>query len=203
VADQPDAKESAQEPKLTHKQSAFVEQYLIDFNATRAAVRAGYSPKTAASIGSENLKKPEISRAIKARLAELKMGADEVLTRLADHARSTMADFVDPAELPPVLGKAAESGKLHLVKTVRTTRRFFKGDLVEEKTEFELYDAQAALVQIGKHHQLFVQRQELTGKDGGPIEISDARAKLAQLLDNAAAREPAEGDPGATDGEGS
>jgi len=46
--------------KLTPKQKAFVEEYLIDLNATQAAIRAGYSPATAGSIGSENLKKPEI-----------------------------------------------------------------------------------------------------------------------------------------------
>ena len=46
--------------KLTAKQRRFVEEYLIDLNATQAAIRAGYSPATAGAIGSENLKKPEI-----------------------------------------------------------------------------------------------------------------------------------------------
>ena len=45
---------------MTNKQSNFCEEYVKDFNATKAATRAGYSPKTAYSIGSENLKKPEI-----------------------------------------------------------------------------------------------------------------------------------------------
>lgn len=43
--------------KLTPKQKRFVEEYLVDCNATQAAIRAGYSPKTAYSIGQENLKK--------------------------------------------------------------------------------------------------------------------------------------------------
>lgn len=47
-------------PKLTEKQKRFCEEYLIDLNATQAAVRAGYSSKTAYSIGTENLRKPEI-----------------------------------------------------------------------------------------------------------------------------------------------
>lgn len=50
--------------KLTPKQQRFVDEYLIDLNATQAAIRAGYSPKTAYSIGDENLKKPEIKKAI-------------------------------------------------------------------------------------------------------------------------------------------
>lgn len=50
--------------KLTPKQKRFVEEYVVDCNATQAAIRAGYSPKTAYSIGQENLKKPEVMKAI-------------------------------------------------------------------------------------------------------------------------------------------
>ena len=57
---------------LTPKQARFVEEYLIDFNATQAAIRAGYSKKTAGAIGSENLQKPEIIKA-------LAQGSNEVI----------------------------------------------------------------------------------------------------------------------------
>lgn len=46
--------------KLAEKQKRFVEEYLIDLNATQAAIRAGYSPDSAKEIGSENLTKPNI-----------------------------------------------------------------------------------------------------------------------------------------------
>ena len=49
---------------LTPKQQRFVEEYLIDLNATQAAIRAGYSEKTAKEIGNENLTKPNIAKAI-------------------------------------------------------------------------------------------------------------------------------------------
>ena len=49
---------------LTPKQQRFVEEYLIDLNATQSAIRAGYSEKTAKEIGSENLTKPNIAKAI-------------------------------------------------------------------------------------------------------------------------------------------
>lgn len=49
---------------LTDKQQRFVDEYLIDLNATQAAIRAGYSEKTAKEIGSENLTKPNIAKAI-------------------------------------------------------------------------------------------------------------------------------------------
>ena len=56
---------------MTEKQKRFVDEYLIDLNATQAAVRAGYSAKSAYSIGTENLKKPEIERAIEEQLQQL------------------------------------------------------------------------------------------------------------------------------------
>jgi phage terminase small subunit len=49
---------------LTDKQRRFVDEYLVDLNATQAAIRAGYSQKTAASIGEENLRKPDIAKAV-------------------------------------------------------------------------------------------------------------------------------------------
>lgn len=55
---------------LTPKQALFVHEYLTDLNATQAAIRAGYSPRTAYSIGLENLRKPEIARAIQTAQAE-------------------------------------------------------------------------------------------------------------------------------------
>ena len=56
---------------MTEKQNQFCEEYLKDFNATKAAKRAGYSEKTAYSIGNENLKKPEIQNQINNRKAEI------------------------------------------------------------------------------------------------------------------------------------
>ena len=56
--------------KLTAKQQRFCDEYLIDLNATQAAIRAGYSAKTAYSIGNENLNKPEIRSYIDQRMAE-------------------------------------------------------------------------------------------------------------------------------------
>lgn len=68
--------------KLTDKQRRFIDEYLVDCNATQAAIRAGYSQATAGAIGFENLKKPEIREAIKCKLeaySELKIGEREVI----------------------------------------------------------------------------------------------------------------------------
>ena len=72
--------------KLTAKQQRFCDEYLIDLNATQAAIRAGYSPKTANVIGAENLSKPSLKRYIDQRMAEkesaLIADQDEVLKYL-------------------------------------------------------------------------------------------------------------------------
>lgn len=70
--------------KLTPKQSRFVEEYLIDLNATQAAIRAGYSVKTAQQMGSENLLKPVIASAIQnaqSKLSERSLVTQEMVVK--------------------------------------------------------------------------------------------------------------------------
>lgn len=85
--------------KLNAKQQRFVEEYLIDLNATQAAIRAGYSPKTATAIASENLSKPSISAAIACAMAERRkrtgITQDSVLNELAKVAFLNITDVVD------------------------------------------------------------------------------------------------------------
>lgn len=73
--------------KLTEKQKIFCKEYIIDFNATRAAEAAGYSKKTSKEIASENLTKPniqsEIARLTKGRNERLEVTADRVVAELA------------------------------------------------------------------------------------------------------------------------
>lgn len=78
---------------LTAKQRRFVEEYCVDFNATQACIRAGYSVKTAYSIGSENLMKPDISDAIEQRLESLDLTAAQTSKLMADIAQSSMNDY--------------------------------------------------------------------------------------------------------------
>lgn len=84
---------------LTPKQARFVDEYLIDLNATQAAIRAGYSEKTAEAIGAENLRKPlikaAIDRAQSNRAEQTQINAAWVLTRLAAEATADLADIYD------------------------------------------------------------------------------------------------------------
>ena len=83
---------------MTAKQMRFCDEYLIDLNATQAAIRAGYSKKTAYSIGQENLNKPEISAYIEKRMAEkesaLIADQNEVMKYLTAVMRREMAENV-------------------------------------------------------------------------------------------------------------
>src|SRR3972149_3261472 len=153
---------------LTRKQQRFVEEYTVDFNATQAAMRAGYSARTAYSIGNENLRKPEIADAIQERVDTLAMRADEVLLRLSDMARGDLGDFMDIESMSFNLSlkKAKELGITHLIKKVkqRTTIRQKKdGDEEEEHwIEIELHDAQSALDKLARVHSLFNDKIDLT-----------------------------------------
>ena len=84
--------------KLTPKQARFVQEYLIDLNAAQAAIRAGYSAKTARVIGHENLTKPDIAAAIEKAMAEraerTRLTADWVVDELRKIAGANMADYM-------------------------------------------------------------------------------------------------------------
>ena len=150
---------------MTPKQRAFVYEYLKDFNATQAAIRAGYSKKTARFIGCENLTKPNIAELIDEEFKRRAMSAHEVLSRMTDIARGSAEDYLvidDYGYVGINLEQMKADGKLHLIKKYKPTK--FGSDI-------ELYDAQAALALMGKQHGLFPNRQEVTGKDGEPLRI--------------------------------
>lgn len=135
--------------KLTPKQQVFISEYLKSFNATAAALAAGYSEKTAYSIGWENLRKPEIATAIQERLDEVHMSANEAIKLQTDIARGDITEFITPfGNLDIDLLK--KSGKGRLVKKFKqkTVTKIGKGEKDEDteilETELELYDAQAA-----------------------------------------------------------
>jgi phage terminase small subunit len=149
---------------LTNLQREFINQYfLCGRNATEAVIRAGYKVKdnrvTAASIGYENLRKPQIKEAIEERLKESAMGANEVLFLLSEHARSSFEDFLD-ARGNPSIDKARESGKMHLIKRWKTKKTITDKATIYEN-EVELHDAQSALVQLGRYHKLFTDKVQM------------------------------------------
>lgn len=153
---------------FTALQRAFIDYYILEKNATKAAQLAGYKGNyaTLAVVGSENLRKPYIRAEVDRRFAENAMGKDEVLARLADIARLDMAEFLAIRNGIPYLdlSKAQEASKLHLLKKFKTTKA---------GTEIELYDKQAALETLGKHLGLF---NTIKIEDWRTQAIADIRA---------------------------
>lgn len=141
---------------LTKKQKLFVEEYLIDLNATQAAIRAGYSPDTAYSIGQENLKKPEIKNAIDKALAERSrrtgINQDRVLMELARIALLNPANVVDFDEA--TIREDATVDDLAAVASVKVKRFPTKeGEGIEREIKF--YDKNKALDALGRHLGMF------------------------------------------------
>lgn len=158
--------------ELTDKQRAFKDRYLANgFNATEAAHHVSPQAKRPDQLGYEYLRKPEIAKAIKEAMEAAAMPAHEVLARLSDQARSTMADFLDE-EGAIDLKQARRAGKLHLVK---------KRSRTKEGESIELYDAQAALTLLAKHHRLLVERTEvvdLTPEKAASLSDAELDAEL-------------------------
>lgn len=185
---------------FTDKQRRFIEEYTVDFNATQAAIRAGYSENTAGVIGHENLQKPKISDAIQQRLDELAMSADEALIRLANWGRAE--DLASLVEIRPDgswsldLKRAKQEGKLYLIKELSYDS--------EGRPTVKLYDAKDAVKQIARAHGLFVDRHEVTGKDGGPLEVKveDARERLRSRITGISSRLGAGGGAPSPNGSG-
>ena len=133
---------------LSPKHQAFVNEYLSCFNSTEAYERV-YAPKNrvvSASAGQRLLRNVEIEAAVRERLQEAAMSADEVIMRLAEQARNEHGRYVRPDGSVDIAGLLRD-GKGHLIKGFKESKR---GQVI-----VEFYDAQSALVHLGKHHKLF------------------------------------------------
>lgn len=125
--------------KLTVKQNKFIDEYMIDLNATQAAIRAGYSESTAKEIGYENLTKPHIAEAIEIRVKErsdkTKITSEWVLNNLKEITERCMQG-------EPVYDREGnETGEWR----------------------FEHSGANKALELIGKHLKMFTDKHEHSG----------------------------------------
>lgn len=149
---------------LTPKQQLFVEEYLIDLNATQAAIRAGYSPNNADKIGSELLGKTRVSEAIKIAMAERSrrtgINQDRILAELAKIALVNPARVVNFDEA--TIREDALPEDLAAVASVKVKRFPTKdGEGIEREVKF--HDKNKALDLAGRHLGMFKDRLELSG----------------------------------------
>lgn len=170
--------------KLTGKQKHFALFYAACLNATEAAKLAGYKAKNEATfraIGAENLTKPSIKAEIDRLLTEKTMQSHEVLSRLSEQATADPSDFFDINAMtgqPRLdLAKAAERGKIHLIKKITF------GELGFVKS-IELHSSQAALVHLGKAYGLFTDKLQIDDWRSRAIEdIREGRIAYQALAD--------------------
>lgn len=149
---------------MTKKQKRFVEEYLIDLNATQAAIRAGYSPDSARDIGCENLTKPNIKAAIDKAEAERSrrtgINQDRVLREIAKLAFVNPVDVIN-MDTATIHGEANRDDTACIasvkVKTIPTE----DGEITER--EVKTYNKLNALELLGKHLGMFTDKLKMEG----------------------------------------
>lgn len=190
---------------LTDKQRRFVDEYLLDLNATQAAIRAGYSKKSAGQIGEQNLKKLEIAQAIEeakaARSQRTEITQDMVLRELAKLGFSDIRKVVrwGSTELRVSGADDDTATEAHhglvLVGADQidddTAAAIAEVSEGREGIKVKLHGKREALVAIGDHLGMFKKQVELTGKNGAPIEH---KTVVVDEREVAAAVERLEGD---------
>lgn len=159
---------------MTKKQKRFIEEYLVDLNATQAAIRAGYSPDTAGSIGSENLKKPEIRARIEKAIAERSkrtgINQDRIVMELAKIALLNPKGLVNFDEA--TIKEDAADEDVAAVASVRVKRFPTKGGEGVER-EVKMYDKTKALELLGRHLGMFKDKVEVSGLDEEKKKLDD------------------------------
>ena len=143
--------------KLTPKQKRFIEEYLVDLNASQAAIRAGYSKKTAYSIGQQNLKKLEIQNAITAAREMLsqrtEITQDWVLKTLAAIATVPLTELCEWNASGIALKDSKDMPAEAIASIKKITERM--GADGNSSLSVEQYDKMRALELIGRHLGMF------------------------------------------------
>lgn len=173
--------------KLTDKQEMFCYEYLIDFNATQAAIRAGYSAASASVTGSRNLSNASVSKRLQvlmeSRRARVAASADYVLQRLIEIDSLDVADIVDDeGNVLPIKDWTADWRKSIAaidVSEVKTANALVK--------KIRLPDKLKNLELIGKHIDVSAFREQLKQSNSSPKELvininkADSKKQLTTL----------------------
>jgi phage terminase small subunit len=157
--------------KLTAKQERFVEEYLVDLNATQAAIRAGYSPASAGTVAGENMKKPQIRARLDEAMAELSrrtgVNQERVIRELARVAFVNAPKVVNTKDAT-VLEDASEDDTA-AIASIKV--KVVKGDFESVEREVKFADKLKALELLGKHFGMFTDKVSLVG--AVPVQIVD------------------------------
>jgi len=182
--------------ELTPKQEMFCKEYLIDLNATQAAIRAGYSKKTAAEIGRQNLTKLEIQervqRLLEERSGRVQLSADEVLWELKNILQADLANYIEINEdtgairargfddMPEGASRAIQS-----IEEDRIIREDNDGKqtTVHDKFKFRLYNKEKMIELAMRHLGMMNDKMELKAEISGAIFMMPRPTTKAQKED--------------------
>jgi phage terminase small subunit len=153
----------AKKKGLTAKQKRFVLEYLLDMNGTAAAVRAGFSPRTAKEIACQLLGKPHVQHELSKRMTDvaqgLEMRIDDVVREYCKIARANITDFLsfgpDGVDLKPSSERTPDE-----LAAIAEVRMFATGD-GKKSVALKLHSKTDALNALGKHLGMFVERHDV------------------------------------------
>ncbi|NFL43203.1 terminase small subunit [Clostridium botulinum] len=160
--------------KLTAKQKRFCNEYLIDLNATQAAIRAGYSVDSAKVIGCENLTKPNVKSYLDRRMAKreirTEISQDKVLNELAKIGFANIDDYVvvdSSSGYDKVIIKDTKSIPEDKISAISSIKQGANG------IEVRLHDKVRALENIGRHLGMFKDKLEISGTNEIQVKLED------------------------------
>ena len=168
--------------KLSYKQKRFVEEYIVDLNAKQAAIRAGYSVRTAEKQGWQMMQHAGIRTAIEKYQKNISKKTEITIENiLQEYAKIAFTDLTEIIRFEKGLMSVEDFDKLDdkqkacikKFKCKTMERLNANGELVESDwVEIELHDKQHALDMLGKHLGMFVQKLEVTDKTPKPPSIN-------------------------------
>lgn len=191
--------------QLTPRQERFVEEYMIDSNATQAAIRAGYAVKGAEVTGCKLLRVPKVQALVDQKRTALAKRTEVSAERvIAEYCKIAFADMKDYVTIETATGNVRlDFSKIPMGGTAaiaEITQEEFTDGVGQEarevkRTKFKLYDKLRALDALAKHLGLFVDRseEELTGEiiirviREAPPPLVDVRSKV--VVNHAEARQ--------------
>lgn len=156
---------------MTNKQKMFCQEYIIDFNATQAAIRAGYSKKSARLIGHENITKlyiqAEINKQIDKRIERVEVRQDRIIYELAKIAFADIGNFVD------IDGDKIKIRDLTDLDTSVLSEASETITTAGHKLKIKLYDKIKPLEMLGKHLKMFTDNLNIEGNVRNVLKIKD------------------------------
>ena len=183
--------------KLPERQERFCQEYLIDLNGTQAAIRAGYSARTANQQAAQILANLNINNRIaelmKERERRTEITVDNVLREFWSIAKDDIKNYMDFRTEKQVVDRDPETGEpiieYRTIVDIKDSRTIDTKNIAEVSVgkdgqfKFKLYCRDNALVQVGKHLGMFTDKTEIGGLGGGPIQTS-SQVIICRLPDN-------------------